>query len=450
MTPGSDPGLSVVIPTLDEAALLPTLLGDLAGLGGVEVVVADGGSTDDTVARARAAGARVVRAPRGRGRQLRAGARAAKGPWLLFLHADARFPPEAAAAVRAFLSDADPGRAAHFRFAVDASGWPWRLLEAGQRLREGVLGLVYGDQGLLVHRRLYEAAGGHPDWALMEDVALVDRLREVGGLEPLDAALPSSPRRYRREGVLAPLRNAALLLLFRAGVAPERLARWYPTPGKPPAGDTGPAEERRPEARTLVVFAKAPRPGTVKTRLAADVGEAEAARIYRALGRGVVDGVRDGPWRTVVAFSPPDAREEVAAWLDPGELDFDPQTSGDLGLRMDAALTAELGRGADRVCLVGTDAPGVDAGVVREAFRALAAADVVLGPARDGGYYLVGLKRPTPGLFQDIPWSTPEVLERTLERARELDLHVRLLRPLADVDRLPDVPRELLPTPKGS
>lgn len=439
MSSPPDRALSVVIPTLDEAARLPALLADLEALGDVEVVVADGGSGDGTPERAREAGARVVRAPRGRGRQLRAGAEAAAGEWLLFLHADARLSPAAAAAVASFLADAGPERAAYFRFAVAARGWPWRLLEAGQRLRERMTGLVYGDQGLLVHRTLYRTAGGHPAWPLMEDVAVVDRIRRAGGLERLDVPLPTSPRRYHREGPLVPLRNALLLGLFRLGADPARLARWYGPPGDPDGGTAA------PEGRTLIVFAKAPRPGTVKTRLAADLGDDEAARIYRALGRGVVDAVREGPWRTVVAFAPPGAREEMEAWLGAHGLAFRPQTGGDLGARMYGALAAELAAGANRVCVVGTDAPGVDAALVHEAFAALEERDVVLGPARDGGYYLLATTRPHRGLFQDIPWSTPQVLERTRRRAGELGLDVHLLAPLTDVDRLADVPPGLLP-----
>lgn len=434
MRRGGPPGLSVVVPTLDEARRLPRLLDDLRALGDhVEVVVVDGGSRDGTPDRARAAGARVVSAPRGRGIQLRAGAREARGPWLLFLHADVRLTPEAASAVRGFLDRATPDRAAYFPFALDARGAWWRLVEAGQRVRERLTGLVYGDQGLLVSRALYERAGGHPAWPLMEDVEVVDRIRRSGSLERLAPPLPSSPRRYLREGRLRGwLRNAALVTLFRLGVPPERLLRWY-------GSEPGPGADR-----VLLVFAKAPRPGRVKTRLAADVGAEEATRIYRSLGSTVVDAVRRGPWTTVICHAPADAREAMEAWLGTEGLRFRPQSDGDLGRRMEEAVAEAFDGGAASVCVVGTDAPGVGAGLVARAFEALEDADVVLGPARDGGYWLVGMDRPRPELFRRVPWSTPRVLEITRTRIRRASLLEHLLPVLADVDRLDDVPPELL------
>lgn len=433
MSSGETPWLSVVIPTLDEAERLPALLADLEPLGaGVEAIVADGGSTDGTVALAAGAGARVVHAPRGRSRQLRAGAEAAAAEWLLFLHADSRLGPGGAEAARAFVRSGEGTRFAHFRFALDGPGWFWRFIEWGQRLRERALGLVYGDQGLLVHRSAYAEAGGYPPWPIMEDVGLVARLRDAGAERvQLEAPLTTSPRRYQAEGRWrAFLRNAALIGAFRLGVAPERLARWY----RPRGAAAPPA--------VLLVFAKAPRPGAVKTRLAADVGADRAARIYRAMGRGVLDGVRGGAYEAVVCYTPAGAGEEVRAWLGEGGMAFRPQADGDLGARMAEAFAYALGR-ASRACVIGTDAPDVDGRRVEEALAALDAADVVLGPAVDGGYYLMALRAPARGLFEGIPWSTDRVLERTVERAGELGLTVHLLERLADVDRAADLPPAL-------
>lgn len=446
MTSRERPELSVVVPTLDEARHLPRLLRDLQAMDpDPEVVVVDGGSRDGTPELARRAGARVVPARPSRGGQLRAGARVARGRWLLFLHADSRLTPEAARAAAAFLARADEGRAAYFPFAVDGQAWWWRALELGQRLRERLAGLVYGDQGLLVSRTLYEAVDGHPDWPLMEDVEVVRRIRRAGRLERLEVPLPTSPRRYRREGPLRGwLRNAVLVSLFRLGVPPRRLVAWYaPEPPAPPPARTRPKAPGS-SRRTLLVFAKAPRPGTVKTRLAADVGDAEATRIYRALGSGVVDAVRTGPWTTVVCYAPADARPEMRRWLGDPHLVFRPQAGGDLGRRMERAVEDAFAEGADAVCVVGADTPCIDGGLVDRAFHALEDHDVVLGPAKDGGYWLVGVDRPRPELFRDVPWSTPRVLEVTRARVRAAGLREQLLPVLADVDRLDDVPPELL------
>ena len=371
------------------------------------------------------------------------GAASTSAPWLLFLHADSRLTPEACSALVAWLSEPPPEEAATFRFQLDAKGPWWRFLEHGQRLREQLTGLAYGDQGLLLSRSRWQALGGIPEIPLMEDVEAVRRLRRTGGLRTLDAPLLTSARRYRKEGPLFGwLRNATLLSLYGSGVPPERLARWY----RPHRAESRPGPEEgfpapAPDASLLLVFAKAPRPGGVKTRLAAGIGEDEAARLYRAMGREIVDRVRGGPFRVRVCHTPADAGDEVRDWLGTEGLEFAPQCEGDLGERMADAFDQAF-RSADRVAIIGTDVPALDAGHVERAFVLLEGeegCDAVFGPARDGGYYLLALRRPAPALFEGIPWSTGEVLERSLARAEAEGLGVRTLTALADIDRPEDL-----------
>jgi rSAM/selenodomain-associated transferase 2 len=221
--------LSVVIPTLDAATeLAPTL----AALGpepaGDEIVVSDGGSTDATASIAAAAGVRVIQAPRGRGPQLRAGAEAARGEWLLFLHADTRPAPGWRAAVARFIADpANAERAAVFRFALDDADPRARRIERRVAWRMRAFGLAYGDQGLLIARGFYQALGGFPAIPLMEDVALVRRIGKRR-LAVLDHPALTSAARYRRDGWrLRPARNVALVTLYFLGVPPRWLARLY-------------------------------------------------------------------------------------------------------------------------------------------------------------------------------------------------------------------------------
>ncbi len=221
--------LSVIIPTLDEAGTLPALLADLRALGDglTEIIVADAGSADATCLAARSAGARVVPCPPGRAGQLNAGAAVARGGWLLFLHADSRLDAEARAALRDVLAQDAGVQAAVFRFRIDLPGVRKRFIEGGQQLREQLFGLAYGDQGLLVRRRAFTAAGGYPDLPLMEDVVLLRRLRRRHPVVRLPAALLTSGRRYRERGVVRTwLGHSVLIALFLAGVSPERLARW--------------------------------------------------------------------------------------------------------------------------------------------------------------------------------------------------------------------------------
>ena len=219
--------LSVIIPALDAAAELPWTLDALAGAAEIaEVIVVDGGSRDATATIARRSRARVITAPRGRGTQLAAGAGAARGEWLLFLHADCRPLPGWDAAVRRFIAG-DGEAAGYFDLALDDKAPPARRLERIVRWRCRAFALPYGDQGLLIHRDLYDAVGGFRAIPLMEDVDLVRRLGRAR-LRPLGATMLASARRYRRDGYLArPLRNMLCLSLYFAGVPPARIARLY-------------------------------------------------------------------------------------------------------------------------------------------------------------------------------------------------------------------------------
>ncbi len=221
--------VSIVIPTLDAASDLPATLAALAGAAMIrEIVVSDGGSRDGTPAIARAGGARIVAAPPGRGSQLAAGAGAATGKWLLFLHADCRPGAGWQQAVEAFVTAPGAvGRAGYFGFALDDECKAARRLERIVAWRCRIFALPYGDQGLLIARTLYDAVGGFAAMPLMEDVDLVRRLGRAR-LTPLAASLVASPRRYRQDGYLRrPLRNLFCLSLFFAGVPPRRIAPLY-------------------------------------------------------------------------------------------------------------------------------------------------------------------------------------------------------------------------------
>jgi rSAM/selenodomain-associated transferase 2 len=221
--------ISVVIPTLDAADELRRALEALSGAALIgEIIVSDGGSHDETVQIAEKAGARVVIAPRGRGTQLAAGASVAKGEWLLFLHADCRpvLGWELAASKFIAVPNAKE-RAGYFVLALDDPDPAARRLERIVAWRSRVLGLPYGDQGLLIARRLYNAIGGFAPIPLMEDVEFVRRLGRHR-LAPIAATIVASARRYRRDGYWhRSLRNLLCLSLYFAGVPPARIARLY-------------------------------------------------------------------------------------------------------------------------------------------------------------------------------------------------------------------------------
>lgn len=224
--------VSIVIPTVNAAKDLRCSLPPLAAFGVLdlirEVILADGGSSDETAAIAEAAGGRMVASDVGRGTQLAAGAAAARGDWLLFLHADTALSSGWGDAVRTFIADPEnTRRAACFRLAFDDTRLAARRIAWLANLRSRVLGLPYGDQGLLISRDFYRALDGFRPMPLMEDV---DLARRIGWrrLTMLNAVATTSAARYRRDGFwLRPARNLFCLALWFLGVPPRAIARLY-------------------------------------------------------------------------------------------------------------------------------------------------------------------------------------------------------------------------------
>jgi rSAM/selenodomain-associated transferase 1 len=187
----------------------------------------------------------------------------------------------------------------------------------------------------------------------------------------------------------------------------------------------------------ILLFLKNPVPGRVKTRIAATLGPEAAAAIYRLLVRRVLENLPKSA-ELVVVFDPPESTLEVEGWIrsltGDRPVSFWGQTPGDLGERLLAAFSRAFRAGYTRVAAVGSDCVEIPADFFDVAWRSLEAADVVLGPAVDGGYYLIALKRDCPGLFSGIPWSSERVFELTCARARAALLGIATLPPLEDVD----------------
>ena len=182
-----------------------------------------------------------------------------------------------------------------------------------------------------------------------------------------------------------------------------------------------------PEPR-IIIFVKAPRAGFVKTRLATAIGNEAACNAYRQLAETVVANLVTLP-HAELRFTPDDAEDEITPWLSDGWT-ARPQGEGDLGKRLHRAFIEANGP----AIIIGSDSPQVELCDFRTAAKALQTHDAVIGPATDGGYWLIGLNAPCPALFKEIEWSTGGVLQSTLAKADEAGLSVRLLRELADVD----------------
>ena len=188
----------------------------------------------------------------------------------------------------------------------------------------------------------------------------------------------------------------------------------------------------------LIIIARSPESGEVKTRLKKILSDEERVALYTRLLDGTVGRMKGiSGAETFITYTPANA----AGYFERFNVKIFPQGDGDLGARLSGAIEHVYALGYDRIAIVGSDVPGLSSRIGSEAFKSLSDADITIGPSTDGGYYLIGMSRPIPELFEDIPWSTNMVLKTTVKKARELGLTIELLDILDDVDTPEDLER---------
>jgi rSAM/selenodomain-associated transferase 2/rSAM/selenodomain-associated transferase 1 len=436
------PLVSVIIPVLNDTAALADLLPTLPTSPEVEIIVVNGGAADTALASLATQYRHVslLSSAAGRGRQMNAGALSARGRWFLFLHADTRLPPDFLNELQR--ADRNPAIAGgSFRFQLDSEAWQARAIERAVRWRVRWLGLAYGDQGLFVRHDAFHRLGGYREWPLMEDVDLIRRLRRVGRLHHSPLPATTSARRWQHDGWwLRSVRNVVCQLLFFAGMSPARVAPWYVRHAD---------ANRRRDA--LIVMARAPSDSRGKSRLMRDISS-HHLELRRALLLDTLDAVaRVQSADLFVAFEPAAAESEFQTLVG-GIAQLVPQHGGTIGDRMRHVLPGLFARGYTSVVIVGSDLPTLPDAYVNAAFERLrdGRTDVVIGPATDGGYYLIGLRSVSSRLFDAIPWSTPMVLARTMEIAETLRLTVSLTPQWYDVDSVEDLRRVIADQPAAA
>jgi rSAM/selenodomain-associated transferase 2/rSAM/selenodomain-associated transferase 1 len=421
--------LRIVIPVLNEGEGLAQRLRALQPLRarGAEVMVVDGGSTDSTWAIARALADNVLLAQRGRAAQMNAGAQGAPTSALLFLHADTQLPPNADNLIEQALRAAHWGR---FDVRMDSNDWPLRMVAGMMNLRSRLTGIATGDQAMFVRRETFEALGGFAPIALMEDIALSKSLARFGAPARLRERVTTSARRWQKHGVWR-----TMLLMWRLrlayfwGSAPQALALRY-----------GYAAAPVPVAASVAVMAKAPQAGFAKTRLIPLLGAAGAARAQRRFTLDTLHTAqRFAPNATALWCAPHAQHRFFRALRKTTGLVCQVQREGGLGDKMQAIVAQHFSRSdATPLLIMGTDCPLLSPGHLQQATAALAAHDVVLIPAEDGGYVLIGLRRSIPKVFENITWSTPKVLAQTRAQLRLAGASWYELPALWDIDEPAD------------
>ena len=431
--------LSIVIPVLNDTDPLQRLLTTIPADPLVDIVIVNGGAPDERLtAVCHRSDVRLLTSAPGRGCQMNVGASAAAGRWIVFLHADTRLPPQWSDEIRQ--AGADPNVVGgSFRFRLDSSAWQARLIERAVDRRVRWLDLAYGDQALFVRRDVFDAIGGYREWPLMEDVDFVRRLRQAGKLYHSPNPVLTSARRWERDGWWRrSAKNVMLQALFFAGVAPERLANWYSY------------SPRRSIREALVVMARVPSDTRGKSRLTCDLG-GDHVELRRALLQDTLDAVQGVADADVfIAVEPTDGIAEMRGLVGDGVRLF-PQQGDTLGDRMRNAFGRVFAAGYSAVVMIGSDLPSLPTSHLAQAFQHLRDGPdaLVIGPATDGGYYLIGLRRLCPELFTSIAWSTADVLTTTTRIAQRCGLTVSLVSPWHDVDTVDDL-RRVLRDPHGA
>ena len=430
--------LSIIVPVLDDAAALRNRGDELRALGHTvhEVIIVDGGSRDGSVEISRDLTRKCFSTDPGRSRQMNEGARRASGDVLLFLHADTRLPEGAPGRIAQALEGAD---VVWGRFDVRLSGkhWMFRVIEQAMNWRSRFTGIATGDQAIFVHRSAFERAGGLPPHS------------PHGGCRAQpDAAPPGKaclPARARRDfqPPLAARRDSEDRC---ADVVPALRLRAGRGPGAS-------ASHLLPELRTeslprtpslpslpVNVFTRSPVPGRAKTRLIPALGARRAAELAGRMTRLTLERIVEADLGPVTLWCTPGPDEFLRTLAEEFRAGLRTQCGTDLGDRMHYALRWALD-GHPGAVLVGSDCPFLLVEDLRRTRTLLFEGDnqAVLGPAHDGGYYLIATREIDATLFAEIPWGGNEVLELTRRRLQDLGWRWEELDPKHDVDRPQDL-----------
>ena len=423
------PLMSLVIPVFREPLLIVRQLHYLrtcSRIAECEIIVVDGddgSSLTPSLTPTDVLPLTVVHSPPGRGVQLNAGARLAGGDALLFLHVDTILPRRFVSLVLHALAHRPAGA---FDLSIESTHPVVRLISFVGMIRSRITRIPYGDQGQFIRRDLYDRIGGFPPVPLMEDVALMDAVRQAGErITVIRRPARTSDRRWLAEGaVKATLRNWRLMRSYRSGVPPTRLQSRYRS-----------QVDLDSTATRLILFHRSLRLTGVKTRLAGELGAPIALELYSACLSMLRREVDASGIPAIWFVDDPDA----GAAVHPQAI---PQHGDTLFARMEDAFTRVFATGTQRAILIGSDIPALDRRALRRAASALRHADAVLGPTDDGGYYLIGFHRSafTEGLLGPGE-AAQQPAAHTMSRIRDAGLRLLTLPVLRDLDTVSDLAR---------
>jgi rSAM/selenodomain-associated transferase 1 len=433
--------LSIIIPVGPAETAWQELLNDLLLLPircevlvvGVEALPAE---FSDLKARFPHCEARWLVSRLGRARQMNLGAMFARRRFLWFLHADSRLTANALASLDRAVRN-NPEAIQYFDLAFHDDGPALVRINAwGANLRSRLLGLPFGDQGLCLSKEQFRCLGGFDESLKFgEDHLLVWRAHQNQVMvRPTGGRVTTSARKYVHNGWLP----TTFCHLWRtAAQALPQAIRLLITHNLTGNTISSQAEDR------LIVFTRCPDPGLCKTRLIPVLGETGSMELHKTLVRHTISSISEAVDHGVnveIRYVGDDLQGlRLVCGDEAHRMRFRPQRGTQLGDRLSDSVEAAFGEGACKVAIIGSDCPELDFTAVATALNLLDDHDLVLGPAVDGGYYLIALRAPIIEIFVGVSWGGPTVLAETLNKAQSLGLTIALLPTLADLDRAEDI-----------
>ncbi len=390
-----------------------------------EIIVSDGGSIDKTLEIAQDEGVIIYNSPIGRGVQSNTGARIANGDILIFLHADTIFAKNGFDVLEKAFENPNV-KIGTFRMRFDEESSIFKLYSYFTRF-DSVL-TSFGDQCVVVRKDFYNELGGYPDWQIFEDVHFLRKARMETKIHSFPSKVYTSARRFKTNGLLRQqLRNLYYIFLYYTGINHKDINERY---GRVRKGSL---------SESVIIFAKFPEEGKVKTRLAKTIGYEKATTIYKELAEHSFTEVKKlNTVSRYLFFKNESNREKISKWVGLG-FSFYLQSNGNLGEKMKNAFSKVFTKGSNKTIIIGSDLPDISKSLISKAFKDLDNNDIIIGPSKDGGYYLLGMNKFYPELFDNISWSTELVLKQTIAKVRSLSLKFTLLKELNDIDTIEDI-----------